>query len=168
MITVQQFLETINYKITGGSDFLWRCYGEDTYTIDSWVEEHYEASLTFNPKSGGTFEITVIDLVNRRQYRWINPLVLDAYNAEYTARGLDMLDTSFRYTNIEVESDIIEKLEGIVNKTDYDTRIVIQIDMSDTDFLTFAKAAHVMDVSFNEFVEKAIKSAVEKHDPEWV
>ena len=136
MITVQQFLEKINYKITGGSDFLWKCYGEDTYTIDSWVEEHYEASLTFNPKTGETFEVSIIDLINRRQYRLINPLVLDAFNAELVLRGLHNESTPFKYTDIEVDFDMLEKLEGIVNKTDYDTRIVIQIEMLDTDFLT--------------------------------
>jgi len=168
MITLQQFLDKINYKITGGSTFLWSCYGEDVYSIDSWVEGHYEASVTFNPTTQEAFEITVFDEVNERQYRWINPLVLDAYNAEFLERGLDKQDFGFKYTNIEVDFDMLEKLEGIVNKTEYDTRVVIQVDMSDTDFLTFAKAAHAMDVSFNEFVEKAIKSVIETRDPEWV
>jgi len=168
MITLQQFLPVIKYKITGGSNFLWDCFGSDVYTIDSWVEGHYEASVTFNPSTQEAFEVTVFDEVNERQYRWINPSFVDAFNAEHAKRGIDETGFGFKYTTIDVNYDMLEKLEGIVNKTEYDTRVVIQVDMSDEDFLTFAKAAHERDISFNQFVEVAIKAAIEKYDPEWV
>ena len=166
MITVEQFLQTINYRITGGSEFLWKCYGPDAYSIDSDILDHYSASIYFNTKTSEVYEISVCDEINNRQYRWINPWFTEACAKEVTARGLDGNEFLLKYTTIEVEYDMLEKLVGIVNKTEYDTRIVIEIEMADKDFLTFAKAAHAMDVSFNQFVETAIKSALEKYDPE--
>lgn len=170
MITVEQFLQTINYKITGGSEFLWKCYGPDAYSIDSDIYDHYSASIYFDTKTSEVFEINVCDEVNNRQYRWVNPDFTEAYAKEVTARGLDGNEFLLEYTTIEVEYDMLEKLVGIINKTEYDTRIVIEIEMADEDFRIYAMAAHKMDVTFNEFVEIAIRAAVEKYESEaeWV
>lgn len=166
MITLQQFLETIDYKVTGGSDFLWKCYGPDAYSIDSEVYDHYSASIYFDTKTSEVYEIAVCDEINNRQYRWTNPDFTDAYNTEVTSRGLDDNDFLLNLTTIEVDYDMLEKLSGIVNKTDYDTRIVIEVEMADEDFQVYAMAAHKMDITFNEFVEIAIRAAVEKYESE--
>lgn len=166
MITLQQFLQTIDYKVTGGSAFLWECYGPDAYSIDSEVYDHYSASIYFDTKTSVVYEINICDEVNNRQYRWVNPDFADAYSTEVTARGLDGNEFLLEYTTIEVDYDMLEKLSGIVSKTDYDTRIVIEVDMADEDFRIYAMAAHKMDVTFNEFVEIAIRAAVEKYESE--
>lgn len=166
MITVEQFLSTVNYKITGSSAFLWKCYGPDAYSIDAEVYNHYSASIYFDTKTSEVYEITVCDEINERQYRWINPNFTEVHAKEVTARGLDDNPFLLKYITIEVEYDMLEKLVGIVNKTEYDTRIVIEVDMADEDFRIYAMAAHKMDVTFNEFVEIAIRAAVEKYESE--
>jgi len=36
MITLKQWMEVVNYRITEGSQFQWECYGSHAYTLDSW------------------------------------------------------------------------------------------------------------------------------------
>ena len=64
---------------------------------------------------------------------------------------------------LEAEEDILEKSEAIFNGVPYDTRIIIPVDITDADFLMFAKAAHKLDITINEFMEKAIRDMVEKY-----
>jgi hypothetical protein len=51
---------------------------------------------------------------------------------------------------------------------DYDTRVSIPIDFTDEELLKYMKLAHEQDVTFNEFIEQALRMAIEKHklDPE--
>ena len=63
---------------------------------------------------------------------------------------------------LETEEDILEKSEAIFNGVPYDTRIIIPLDIRDEDFLMYAKAAHKLDITINEFMEKAIREMVEK------
>lgn len=63
---------------------------------------------------------------------------------------------------LETEEDILEKAEAIFNGVPYDTRIVIPLDIKDEDFLMYAKAAHKLDITINDFMEKAIREMVDK------
>lgn len=47
-----------------------------------------------------------------------------------------------------------------------DTRETITVEMTDEEFLTIAKAAHNLDITFNEFVENALVLALEKFELE--
>ena len=36
MITLKEWMELVDYRITEGSDYCWSCYGPDAYSLDSW------------------------------------------------------------------------------------------------------------------------------------
>jgi hypothetical protein len=55
MITMKEWMELVDYKITEGSDYTWSCYGPNAYTLDSWNGVHgaggYSFSIVFSTKS---------------------------------------------------------------------------------------------------------------------
>jgi len=63
---------------------------------------------------------------------------------------------------LETEEDILEKSEAIFNGVPYDNRIVIPLNITDAEFVTYAKAAHQLDITLNQFFEKAISSMIDK------
>jgi hypothetical protein len=72
------------------------------------------------------------------------------------------------YTDLETEEDWLEKSTAIEAGKDYDTRVSIPVDFSDEELLKYMKLAHDRDMTFNQFVEEALRQAIEEHkrDPE--
>ena len=46
MITLKEWMEIVNYRITEGSDFTWSCYGDNAYCLDSWDGDQNGSSFT--------------------------------------------------------------------------------------------------------------------------
>ena len=67
-IMIKQFMETVNYRITEGSDYGWQCYGHNAYMLDSWNGEQDGHSLTiiFDTKTQEVYEVQAHDYVNQR------------------------------------------------------------------------------------------------------
>ena len=42
-----------------------------------------------------------------------------------------------------------------------DNREMIELDITDEEFLHIAKAAHMLDITFNEFIEQAVREVIE-------
>jgi len=92
MITMREFMELIDYKITEGSSYLWNCYGHNAYCLDSWNGVHgkggYSFSIVFSTKTQKVYEVSVCDYTNDRAYRMINPAYIKKFNKENIIRGL--------------------------------------------------------------------------------
>ena len=61
---------------------------------------------------------------------------------------------------LELEEDLLEKLEAIWNNDTYDDRILIPLDVTDADLFLIMKAAHLRDQTLNEFIMDALNSAL--------
>jgi hypothetical protein len=68
------------------------------------------------------------------------------------------------YVDLETDDDWLEKAEAIFNQEDYDTRVQVPVDFSDEDLLQYMKMAHDMDITFNQFVERALVKAIADHN----
>jgi hypothetical protein len=49
---------------------------------------------------------------------------------------------------------------AIKSGEDYDTRVMMPIDFSDAELLQYKKLAHDRDMTFNQFVEEALRHAI--------
>jgi hypothetical protein len=67
------------------------------------------------------------------------------------------------YVDLDVDDDFFQKALAIQEGEDYDTRVQVPVDFSDTELLQYMKMAHDMDITFNEFVEHALVKALEDH-----
>ncbi len=164
MITLQEFLEAIEFKITEGSDYGWNCYGPNARHLDSYKEDCYSISAIFDNQDQFVYAVEAWDYVNNREYRWISPDYIDSFRKEAKEREIDpneSLDNS-RFIDLDVPEDILEKINAMVAGKEYDTRVKVPVDFSDEDLLQYMKLAHEMDITFNELVERAIKRAIEE------
>ena len=68
------------------------------------------------------------------------------------------------FVDLDVAEDLLEKTRAIIAGEEYDTRVCIQITFSDEELLTYMKLAHELDITFNEFVIKALQEMMDKHE----
>jgi len=167
MITIKEWMELTDYKITEGSDYGWSCYGPYSYTLDSWNGVHgeggYSLSITFSTKSQKVYEVSMCDYTNDRAYRMINPKFQKKHAKEAESRNVNLNEAwdGVEYVDLDVLDDFIQKALAIKAGESYDTRVQVPIDFSDEDLLQYMKMAHERDMTFNEFVEEALRHALE-------
>jgi hypothetical protein len=170
MITLKDFLESINYSITEGWDYQWSCFGPNAYGLDhSNSPAENSLSVIFDKQNQTVYSAEAHDYENRRSYRLMNPEFVEAYRAEVKSRGSeDCAYDGVSFVDLETEEDFLEKARAIFLGESYDTRISIPIDFTDEEMLTYMLEAHKRDMTFNQFVEEALRVAIEEHkrDPE--
>jgi hypothetical protein len=161
MITLKEWMEVTNYRITEGSDYY--AYG-GAYALTSWSGEQdgYSLEIIFDQKTQTVYEVQACDYKHNRAYRLINELY-----KEEEGRDDEAWDDA-KWIDLESDDDWIQKALAIVAGEDYDTRVSIPIDIPDHELLQYMKMAHERDVTFNQFVEQALRHAIEEHrrDPE--
>ena len=168
---MQRWMEMVQYRITEGSNYGWQCFGYNAYTLTSWDGDQGGSSfnITFDTSDQTVFMIEAHDFSNNRAYRWFAPTYQSQYMQEVTGRGItDEAWEDVRYVDLEVLDDWFEKATAIYNKEPYDQRVQMPIDFTDEELLKYMKAAHEKDMTFNQFVEEALRHAIDEYnrDPE--
>jgi hypothetical protein len=170
MITLQQFMETVDYKITEGGDYGWTCYGPYSHQLSAWNGIHgaggWSANIVFSTKSQKVYEVEICDYTNERAYRMINPKFKDKHDAESDDRGAlgNQAWDDVNYIDLDVEEDMLEKMAAIIAGEHYDTRVQVPVDFSDDELLQYMKLAHERDMTFNQLVEEALRHAITEFD----
>jgi hypothetical protein len=170
---IQRWMELVEYRISEGSEFGWQCFGPDAYRLDHWNGESQNSpsfSITFDRRNQTVYQIEANDYVNDRAYRWSNPESADAYIKEAEQRGVGAKEAWDDVDYIELDSvdDFFEKATAIYRGEDYDTRVTVTVEFTDEELLKYMTMAHERDMTFNQFIEEALKAAIEEHkrDPE--
>ena len=166
MITLKDFMETVDYRITEGSDYCWQCYGHNAHMLDSWNGDQDGHSLTviFDTKTQTVYEVQAHDYVRQRAYRLVNPDFKAAHDREANQRDVNLNQAwdDVDYIDLETVEDFLEKAQAIVANEDYDTRVQVPVDFSDEELLTYMKMAHERDMTFNEFIETALRQVIDE------
>jgi hypothetical protein len=166
MITLKEWMEIVDYRITEGSDYCWHCYGNDVHMLDSWNGEQDGHSFTviFDTKTQVVYEVQAHDYVHQRAYRMINPDFQKKNKKEAKRRDIDKNNAwdDVDYVDIEVDDDFFQKCLAIKAGEDYDTRVSVPMDFSDEELLTYMKLAHEQDITFNQLVERALREAIDR------
>ena len=166
MTHLKDYIDAINHKITGGSDYHWTCFGDNARYLDCSDSETsngtYSVNAIFDSKTQRVYSMEAWDYVNDREYRWIDPEYQKAFKKECKKNNVDPNESTERnFIDLEISEDILEKINAIVNNRPYDSRVKVPVDFSDEDLLQYMKLAHEMDITFNELVERALKEAME-------
>ena len=167
MITIENFLNTVGYRITGGSEFQWQCYGSQAYVIDSDGANH-SFSVVFDRHNQTVYEVTVCDYNNRRAYRMINPDFKFGHDDEAAGRDVPANQAwdNVRYVDLDVADDFIQKSLAIRDGKPYDTRVQLDLDLDDDLLFGLMKLAHQQDITLNQMIEKILREAVAKRAAE--
>jgi hypothetical protein len=170
MITMKEWMELVDYKITEGGDYGWGCYGPNSYSLDSWNGVHgtggYSFSIVFSTKSQKVYEVTVCDYTNDRAYRMINPKNVEKHRkeAEHKSVLANQAWDDVDYVDLDVDDDFFQKALAIKDGESYDTRVQVPVDFSDEELLQYMKIAHERDITFNELVEDALRHAIGEYE----
>jgi hypothetical protein len=171
MLTLKEWMEIVDYRITEGGEYQWGCFGHSAYSLDSWNGEQDGHSFTiiFDTKTQEVYEVQAHDYVHQRAYRLINPVYADQYRKESKTRGVleNQAWDDVDYVDLETDDDWMQKAIAIAAGEDYDTRVSVPVDFTDEELLKYMKMAHERDMTFNHFIEEALRSALEdyKRDP---
>jgi len=172
MLNIKEWMEIVGYRITEGSDYQWGCFGINAYSLDSWNGDQDGCSFTiiFDNKSQEVYEVQAHDYAHQRAYRLINPAYVEQYRTENKRRDAlaDQAWDDVNYVDLEADDDWIQKALAIASGEDYDTRVSMAVDFTDEELLKYMKLAHERDMTFNQFIEEALRAAIEDYnrDPE--
>lgn len=171
-ITLQDFMECVDHNITDTDKYLWSCYGKNTVITEYWNGRHGDGGFTITAMvdivTQNVCEMQAWDYKNDREYRWFNPDYKDAYILEAVSRGIDPEESSDgrKFIDLDVAKDILEKSSAIVKGEEYDSRLIIQLDLSKEDELYLMRAAHDADMSLNKFLEMIIQKEIDERESE--
>lgn len=168
MITMKEWMELVNYRITEGCDYGWQCYGPDAYQLDSWNGEQDGHSFTiiFDTRTQTVYEVQAHDYVHNRAYRMINQDYAKKMKKEAKKRDVDRDQAwdDINYTDLEVDDDFIQKCLSIREGEDYDTRVSVPLELGDDEMFQLMKMAHEQDITLNQLVEQLLRRVIEEED----
>jgi hypothetical protein len=162
MITIENFLNTVGHRISGGSEYQWECFGPDARYLDSEFPNRYSASIVFDTLTQVVYEATVCDYSANRAYRWLNPDFKSEFEDEVLIRGAqDQAWDNVGYIDLDVPEDWLTKARAIVIGESYDTRVSVPLEMSDDEMLRLMTMAHERDITLNQLVEQILTQAIQ-------
>jgi len=168
MISMKEFMELVEYRITEGSDYGWQCYGSDAYMLDSWNGEQDGHSFTiiFDTKDQTVYEVQAHDYVHNRAYRMINEDFAKKNRKEAKRRDIDRHEAwdDVDYVDLDVDDDFFQKALAIREGEDYDTRVSVPLELDDATMFQMMRMAHERDLTLNEFVEDVLRQAIEEKE----
>ena len=167
MITMKEWMELVDYKITEGSDYGWECYGPNSYTLDSWNGVHgtggYSFSIVFSTKSQKVYEVSMCDYTNNRAYRMINPNNVEKHRKEAESKSVlaNQAWDDVDFVDLDHVDDFIQKALAIKAGEDYDTRISLSLELDEKLVIKLMQMAHEEDISLNKLIEKILKEVID-------
>lgn len=171
MITIQNFLETIDFQITDGSDYLWKCFGNHAYRLESWSgasnnTDLYSIGIIFDKNNQTVYQAEAHDYEKQISYRWTNPEFVQAYRDEVKEKldseTVDVAYDDVKFTDLEEAKDWLTKARAIFLNEPYDTRISIPIDLEDDELFRLMKLAHEQDITLNQLIEQILQRVIDK------
>lgn len=166
MITMKEWMELVGYRITEGSDYGWQCYGPNVYQLDSWNGEQdgHSFSIIFDTRDQTVYEVQAHDYVHNRAYRMINEDYAKKMKKEAKRRDVDRNEAwdEVNYVDLEVDDDFIQKCLAIREGEDYDTRVVVPLDLDNDLMFDLMKMAHEKDITLNQMVEEVLRRVIDE------
>lgn len=167
MITLKQYFEIINYRVSEGYQFQWRCYGPNAYgleSVDNRCTDGHSIGIVFDTQNQTVYQVEAHDYQNNRSYRLVNSEFSEARLKECRERGIeDVAYDDVKFTDLETVEDFVEKATAIANGEEYDDRISIPVDLPDNVLFTLMKQAHEQDITLNQLMENVLKEAIESY-----
>ena len=153
MLTLKEFMELVDFKITEGSDYHVNVPG--LYLLSSWNGEQagYSFDIAFHPADNQrVYLVEANDMKNNRAYRLKDP-ALDIDNVAWD--GVE-------YTDLEVDDDFIQKCLAIKSGEEYDTRVSVPLELEDDLMFELMKKAHERDITLNQMVQEILREVIDQ------
>jgi len=153
MLTLKEFMELVDYKITEGSDHFVNVPGLYMLTCWNGKQDGYSFDIAFDPDDNQrVYLVEANDFKNNRAYRLIDPAL------DVDKQAWDEVD----YVDLETDDDFIQKALAIKAGEAYDTRVSIPLDLDDELLFELMTKAHAQDITLNHMVELILREVIEK------
>lgn len=118
-MNLQEFMDAVDCRVCGGSEFQWECYPNAHYMDISDINGKDVCSCLFSTTSQEVYEVTVYLYDSFAAYRWIDPVYAPAHAAESEMRGVDttLASDDLKFIDIASEEDILKTARSIIHLT---------------------------------------------------
>lgn len=166
-MNLKQLNQTLDHKITNGSEYQWNCYPDARFL--EYESDFAHVSVIFNTTNQIVYEVEIS--IKRdawpedmRPYRWLNPDTKDIMIAEAKQRKIKYRKAwdDVKYIDLDLEVDFLEKAKAIFNGEPFDTRIQMEVDLDDETLLKLAVEAHKRDITINKYIEEVLQAFIDK------
>ena len=158
-MNLKKFFDAVDYRITEGSEYCWDCFGANAYMLDSYVLEQYSVSILFDTHTQTVYQLELADYRKDIAYLWTNPYFRQKYIDEAKTRDIDPMQAwdGVKFTEIEIEDEMLEKIRAVVNNELYDTRVGVPIELDDAVLYQLMTMAHEQDITLNQLVNNILR-----------
>ena len=178
-MNIEQAIKAFEFRISGGSDYCWKCFGDNARYMDFQdIEGQPCGSIIYDRLNQTVYEISAEVPGRDITVRWLNPDFKQAYHTECHSRGSDPSEAwdGVNWTNVETEELILEYVNSIVNgeydnlppestsKVGPDGRVSVPIDIPDDELFLLMQKAHEADMTLNKFVEQILQASIDEEN----
>ncbi len=164
MLTVKEWMELVDHRITEGSEYGWQCFGTDAYSLSSWNGDHdgWSFNIVFDTKTQVVYTVEVCDYARKRAYRMINPDFKRIHDQEAHQHNVSAKEAwdECDFVDLDEADDFIQKSLSIKAGEDYDTRVSVPLTLPDDVLFALMKRAHEQDITLNQLVEEVLWTAI--------
>jgi hypothetical protein len=152
MIKIENVQKEFGYKVTHGSEFMWKCFGDNAWSLDM-----DNLCITFNPKNGEVFMLefdTPYGDDPDAIYRWVAPEYEVAHYREGQERGYPVGNKyqCYSYSSfVKMAKAAYEK-----QKPDFDLLCDVELSFEPEQYELLSSAAEREGVTLEEFISGAI------------
>lgn len=160
-ITLTQFLECVNYKITEGSEYCWESFGPNARYLTCEHEENiYTVEIVFDFITLTVYQMWVHSNAGTRY--WTHPDYRDAFNDEQiTKNGFEQLINDEDNTYYLQAKSILDYARMLISKyLDDDNMSTIELDLTDSEILWLSMQAHEKNITLNELINNIIEEHI--------
>lgn len=166
MITLKQWMEVVDYRITEGSEYGWSCYGHNAQCLDSWNGDHdgHSLCIVFDRNTQEVYEVQAHDYKRTRAYRLFGVDCKERHDEEACSREIDAREAwdEVNYVDLETDEDFLDKAYAIVNDQDYDTRVEVPLTLPDDALFRLMQLAHEQDITLNQLLENVLREEINR------
>ena len=164
MITIKDWMELVDYRISETAEYCWRCFGDNAQVIDSWMpgDDGYNISMIFDRRNQTVYQIEACDYRRARAYRWTHPDFRAAHKRELQQHIDDTAYDDVAWIDLELAEDFMSKASAIVNQQDYDTRVKVPLDLDREEWFELMQRAHERDITLNQLVEEILQAVIDR------
>ena len=159
-------LEACNHRVKEGGDYMWDCFGKNSYFLDFEFGDHATATLTFDSKTQAVYEVRVSFEDEREEgYRWIHPEFYKAYEFEAMERGVEKEDDYL--TEVNDFDDFIKILTEIADAAEHpedEEMVDMELEFEDSLLLKLMCIAHERDITFNQLLREVLERALAREE----
>lgn len=161
-IKIKNYLSAVNYKIHEGYEYLWKCFGDNVYSLEYFEEDIFSCSCVFDTKTSNVYVLEFWNYKTGQCFRWIDSSKEQDYINECNKRNLKFEEAIDGKNFVQCNSNSILNL--ISDSVGVDKKENIEINLTEKETFELMKRAHELDITFNELVEDILWEAIEKNE----